>query len=55
VLRCCNIDTHQTFAIKVVKIRPKYVKQITLEHKILEDVCYLLFIFFFLMFADLLV
>ena len=33
-----NKDTHQTYAIKVIKNHPEYIKQAALERKILEDV-----------------
>lgn len=38
VFRCMCKDTHQTFAVKVIKNLPAYTKQAALEKNILENV-----------------
>jgi dual specificity protein kinase YAK1 len=38
VLRCFCRENHQTYALKVIKNLPAYIKQASSEKKILEDV-----------------
>lgn len=46
VVKCMNADTHKSYAVKVIKNRPEYIKQSALERKILEDVYYFIFFTF---------
>ncbi|KAK2960324.1 putative serine/threonine protein kinase [Blattamonas nauphoetae] len=37
VLQCVDIETYQSFAVKVIKNLPAYTKQAAVEHRVLKD------------------